>query len=174
MKAFRFLMVIAIVVVSLLGVSRAALADGPVKDGKDLPAVSQQDQDAAKGVEAKGDATEIAFPTGALLGDWRNANPSTPAVTRIILRGLGQNVAVRAFGKCSPTDCDWGTVTGSVYATTVGSNLGIGFSAVYNFSFKQTIMVGYLSGGNLYVLHFNRFTDNSGRSNYFMLERFHK
>lgn len=171
MKALRFVMVFAFALVALVSLARATYADGPLGEPPTPDAVSQRMADAARDAARDGASPEVAVPTNALLGAWHNADASTRSITRVVISRAGANLAVRSFGKCSPTDCDWGAVTGYTYATSVGSSAGIGYSAIYNFSFAQVITVGYLSGNNLYVFHFTRFTDNSGRSNYFGIER---
>ncbi len=175
MKVLRFVTVIALALVALVSIARATYADGPtpVPDTA-IEALSEQMANAPRGAALDGVSPEVAVPTNALVGAWHNANAGTRSITRILIGRVGNNLAVHTYGKCSPTDCDWGTVTGYTYATSVGSSAGIGFSAVYNFSFAQVINVGYLSGNSLYVFHFTRFTDNSGRSNYFGIERFVK
>jgi hypothetical protein len=69
-------------------------------------------------------------------GNWRNADASTPSLTRIQLRFTCQDQIlngqpyppgppwhIHVFGKCHPTDCDWGEVgaerlgSGHVYGT---------------------------------------------------------
>ena len=175
MKVLRFVTVVALALIALVSIARATYADGPVtKQPIAVDAMSEQMADAPRGAALDAASPDVAVPSNALLGTWRNANAATRSITRILIGRVGNNLAVHTYGKCSPTDCDWGTVTGYTYATSVGSNLGIGFSAVYNFSFAQVINVGYLSGSNLYVFEFTRFTDNSGRSNFFEIERFHK
>jgi hypothetical protein len=42
-------------------------------------------------------------------GEWKNTNPSTINNTRFVISG--NNTLVRVFGKCSPTDCDWGNTS---------------------------------------------------------------
>src|SRR3712207_1722848 len=68
-------------------------------------------------------------------GNWVNANPNTNSLTRIQLRFVCQDQVlngqpyppgppwyVHVFGKCHPTDCDWGEVgatklsSGHIYA----------------------------------------------------------
>ena len=175
MKVLRFMAVIAVALVALVSLARATYADGPIgAQAAPGETMSERMSDAPRGAALDAASPDVAVPSNALVGVWHNANAATRSITRILIGRVGNNLAVHTYGKCSPTDCDWGTVTGYTYATSVGSSLGIGFSAVYNFSFAQVINVGYLSGGNLYVFEFTRFTDNSGRSNFFEIERFHK
>ncbi len=61
------------------------------------------------------------------VGNWKNANPNTNSITRAnidfycqdqILNGVrccptGPPYGVQLFGKCTPTDCPWGTVRGN-------------------------------------------------------------
>ena len=71
--------------------------------------------------------------TPAEMGDWVNTDPNTRSITRVhvdfvcqdvVLNGqVGPSYYVHLYGKCSPTDCDWGQVparrlqSGQIYAT---------------------------------------------------------
>lgn len=46
----------------------------------------------------------------ALAGTWKNIDPKTGGITKIIAETSGVP-SVQSFGKCSPTDCDWGKAT---------------------------------------------------------------
>jgi hypothetical protein len=46
-----------------------------------------------------------------LAGRWNNQNPETKGITRIEIGGDAGHPTVRAWGKCEPADCDWGTQT---------------------------------------------------------------
>ena len=39
-------------------------------------------------------------------GTWFNTNPNTNGVTKIVIKSNG---IIRAYGKCHPTNCDWGS-----------------------------------------------------------------
>lgn len=61
---------------------------------------------------------EPVHPTvnSLLAGRWNNDNPSTRGITRLEIQQSGDGVLVRAWGPCSPQDCDWGTERGVVSA----------------------------------------------------------
>jgi hypothetical protein len=118
----------------------------------------------------EGGAQRAAAPAAAvvsvdpLLGTWTNCDSKTRGIVKVILSG---NLKVQAFGSCTPTPCDWGTVKGLAYAANVSSSQPVAFSAIYKFSFKETILVGVLDRGSLIVETFDNFTDGSGRSDYY-------
>lgn len=45
------------------------------------------------------------------VGTWTNANASTTNITKIIITSANDQLTLHPFGKCAPTDCDWGTQT---------------------------------------------------------------
>ena len=107
-------------------------------------------------------------------GTWSNSDPATRGIAKIVIGAAGQDVNVHAFAACSPTPCDWGAVQGSTYANGVGSNTAVGFIAQYKLRFKETTMAGHLEGTSLILEKFDRFTDGSGRSNYYSKASMHK
>jgi len=100
-----------------------------------------------------------------LLGTWKNINKATRDLVEIVISGAASSISVHVFGACSPTPCDWGSVSGLAYAANVSSPTAIAFSAQYTFSFSKVIVVGHLKGHHLEVETFTQFTDGSGRSN---------
>jgi len=75
---------------------------------------------------------EALCSTQAMAGNWRNIDPNTRALTRVNVVFVCDDVrlcdtdgnctggqsyfTLRPFGKCSPTDCDWGTRRASAMA----------------------------------------------------------
>ena len=53
---------------------------------------------------------------GQLEGMWKNVDPQTRGLTTLDIKVDGDKVTVHAWGKCHPTDCDWGTVDATAYA----------------------------------------------------------
>jgi len=117
--------------------------------------------------------TAIVNP-GALIGTWLNANPATRGIVKIVVGWAGGHLTIHAFGACSPTPCDWGSVNGLSYGDTVSSMTANAFSAIYAFSFIDTILTAVLQGVLLEVSSFNHFKDGSGRSDYHTREYFRR
>ena len=68
-----------------------------------------------------------AVPGRATLDDfagaWTNSDPNTRGVTRLEIRVSGTNVTVHAWGKCTPEDCDLGTVSAEAYGPNISADL---------------------------------------------------
>lgn len=110
-------------------------------------------------------------------GAWVNQDAGTRGVTKIIVTRVTNGTTVQAFGSCSPSDCDWGTVNAEVYGPGVGSNAygnAIAISAVFTKGFAETIVVLTKKGALVEAQFLTRFTDNSGRANYASTETFKK
>ena len=112
---------------------------------------------------------KLAVLASPLVGTWLNCDHSTNGLLRLMIAQSGTEITIHGFGACVPNPCDWGVVNGLVYAANVASAPAVGFTATYNFSFKQTIVIGHLQAGALVVETFDHFTDNSGRADYYSM-----
>lgn len=74
-------------------------------------------------------------------GTWTNTDGNTNGITKLIITG---NNSIQAFGKCSPTDCDWGKTPLTALSATA-------FKAVFTWSFQTTTLSINLAGGQLSV-----------------------
>jgi hypothetical protein len=117
--------------------------------------------------------TAIASP-GVLIGTWVNVNPATRSIVKVVVGWAGGHLTIHAYGACSPTPCDWGSVNGLAYGDNVSSKIANSFSAIYAFAFKDTILTGLLQGILLEVTSFDHFKDGSGRSDYHTREYFRR
>ncbi|WP_424363194.1 hypothetical protein [Methylocystis parvus] len=103
--------------------------------------------------------------TSPMSGDWVSVNGATRGLTRAEVDvGCCDQVqngrpvcsppdSVRLFGKCHPTDCDWGVRTGA-FQTADGLRL------TYRQSFAtRTVRINSLANGNLRVRVFTDFAD---------------
>jgi hypothetical protein len=103
-------------------------------------------------------------------GRWVTTNPSTRFLTRAhvevgccdqILNGelhCSPPDSVRLFGKCHPTDCDWGARTGR-FTNAAGTQMNMS----YNQSFARRDVRISPSGENLRVRVITNFRDPSRR-----------
>ena len=99
-------------------------------------------------------------------GHWRNVDHDTNNLTGVVVDPAGGwNTQVRGFGKCHPTDCDWGSVNGHY-------ENGFGFGndrikATFNSGFSVTKLELRPEMGDHLRYHAHiKFTDGSGRSPY--------
>jgi hypothetical protein len=112
-----------------------------------------------------------------MAGEWVSVNGATRGLTRAeiqvgccdqVLNGVpvcSPPDSVRLFGRCHPSDCDWGTVSGRLQ-----SQNGRSLLAVYNQGFaRRTVRIDNLANGNLRVRVFTDFAD-PGRRDYNMTE----
>ena len=110
---------------------------------------------------------------GPLVGTWLNTNSATQGITRAILAIKGQQITLRIFAAGDPP-LDWGETDASVFATDTSSTEAMAFSAFYDFGFMETQLQAHVRQGVLIIAKFDRFKDNSGRSNYFSKEFFYR
>lgn len=100
------------------------------------------------------------------VGTWVNNDPNTNGTTRIIIDQNGSTMTIHGYGKCVPTDCDWGSI-----AVTYTGNP---FIAVYEFGFKtDTLTLQLVSKSSLHVHSVNVFHDGTYRD-YEADEYFHE
>jgi hypothetical protein len=115
--------------------------------------------------------------TGALRGDWRNIDSSTRGMTRVVVEtcqavhSCNGNICsvhhggtyLTPYGKCSPSDCNWGR--------RLGQHLSDGWvRTTHDFSFKTSYVwvKEYSFHGRTYLRVYvdNRFKPGDGRANY--------
>ena len=60
-------------------------------------------------------ASDTTTPATAMFqGTWVNQNPTTANNTKLVITQNDSELKVHAWGKCSPTDCDWGEQSGGI------------------------------------------------------------
>jgi hypothetical protein len=119
-----------------------------------------------KGIKFSPKTTPLPLDLKPLLGTWMNIDKATGGLIRLVFNATGRALSVHAFGACHPTPCDWGPVPAVAFADNVCSTPAVGFTAQYKFNFKETLIVGRLQSGALFVETFDHFTDGSGREDY--------
>jgi hypothetical protein len=115
-------------------------------------------------------AAQSGLDVAILAGDWRNTN-AEGGIARIVCTPQGDGtMRVRCFGRSG----DWGEVDAPLYSFTFESRQAGAFSAVFDLGYEEVRVQANVKAGVLVVASFNRFKDDSGRSNYFDREFFHR
>jgi hypothetical protein len=99
-------------------------------------------------------------------GSFVSTDPNTRGVTRVVI----SDDQIHIWGRCHPTDCDWGTIKVETYAPSVDADkltTARAMSAYYEKGFATTIVIiTPLAQNRLKVETFTKFRDRSGRSDY--------
>lgn len=93
-----------------------------------------------------------AAPTNPFVGNWVNKDKNARGVVRLDITQAGDAIKVHAYGKCSPTDCDWGAQD----ATRVGNQL----VSIWDQGFVLRKMTITASGGELNMSLDSNYRDN--------------
>lgn len=90
------------------------------------------------------------------VGNWTNVDANTNGMTRLqIAKVDAGTLSYHGFGKCSPTDCDWGVI--NVPFTAMRT------SGTYTFSFKTTRIDIQRTGDLLTAVVFDHYNPGDGR-----------
>lgn len=109
----------------------------------------------------------IAAPRD-FVGTWVNANSNTRGITKLVVRrAAGNRLVIRAYGSCSPRDCDWGRARLTTYGRNVQDKNHRSATTTYNKNFANTFLTINLRGKDRLTLQsFTQFKDKSNRQNY--------
>jgi hypothetical protein len=107
-------------------------------------------------------ATTASADLSDLRGTWINIDENTRGLTKVVIGGSGAVVSMSAWGSCSPTDCEWGEVPATPLTNSVSASPETAdrIVAVYDKSFKMSILNAYRSGNKLVVDNATDFKDN--------------
>jgi len=93
------------------------------------------------------------------IGNWINEDENTRGITKAVIRTESDSIFVHMWGKCHPTDCDWGEES-----TTNSDANDNQLSLEWNQGFViRTQKVTYLESDRLRVEQHSHYIDNSGR-----------
>ena len=101
-----------------------------------------------------------------MVGVWVNTDPDTRGITKIAIYEKDGATMIRAFGSCSPTDCDMGSTDFHLLGDSVQSTkLPYGF-ATWDSGFAVSHFTLTLAKDKMSVSDFTIFKDRSNRTNY--------
>jgi hypothetical protein len=109
-----------------------------------------------------------------LLGTWLNTNTATRGLPKTVLAAKENGIVLRVFAAGSQQMVDWGETAAGIFAADALATEAMAFSAFYDFGFMETQLQGHVRQGVLIIAKFDRFKDDSGRSNYFSKEFFYR
>jgi hypothetical protein len=109
-----------------------------------------------------------------LLGTWLNTNTATGGIVKTVLAAKENGIVLRVFAAGSEQVVDWGETAASIFAADALATEAMAFSAFYDFGFMETQLQGHVRQGVLIIAKFDRFKDDSGRSNYLSKEFFYR
>ena len=109
-----------------------------------------------------------------LLGDWRNTN-AEGSIARIVCAANDKgSLDVRAYGRYAGAPAEWGSVPASVYSFTFEEKAAGAFRARFELGVARVDLQANVKLGVLVVVELVTFLDDSGRSNFFDREFFHR
>lgn len=109
------------------------------------------------------------------VGTWANKDANTGGVTRLVITSAGGNkLNIQVFGKCHPTDCDWGTTSVTTYGINVEDKNHTYATANYNKGFANTLLTLNHAGSQIMLQSYTQFLDNSSRQNYYSRDYFQR
>ena len=89
-------------------------------------------------------------------GTWINVDANTSGMTRLIIRRVNNSVvSFQGFGKCVPTDCDWGVINTAFTPFRI--------VATWDFGFKKSIISIERSGDTLLAEVFDDYPPSDPR-----------
>lgn len=138
--------------------SNASLRSLALADAPDAPAPRITTISSASRIRPLGIRTMALGDNAIDFADyWINVDPLTGGITRIGIRESGGNLILRAFGKCHPTDCDWGEISTSF--------TGNPFTAIWDQGFVIRFMTFWLTEDDMLAVNVDsRFQDGSNRN----------
>jgi hypothetical protein len=108
------------------------------------------------------------------LGMWFNCNLNTGEILSLLLTEGREGLVLRAYGLGNSSALDWGETAATPHVASLTSREFAGFTARYDFGFKETQIAANLKFGVLVIQSYNTFRDGSGRPAYFVREFFHQ
>lgn len=100
------------------------------------------------------------------LGNWANVDANTGGLTRLSITANQAGPAVHGFGKCQPSDCDWGTTPLALLGYSAADNNPTRALAVWDTGFSSMYAILHFDGSYLVTEVYTVFKDNSGRSSF--------
>jgi hypothetical protein len=90
------------------------------------------------------------------VGEWVNVDPNTRGMTRLEIAPTTGGYTFHGYGKCHPSDCDWGQTPARLQPDGT-------LAGVYDFGFKKTRITARQAGQQLVADVIDDYTEADGR-----------
>ncbi|HUB77726.1 MAG TPA: TlpA disulfide reductase family protein [Bryobacteraceae bacterium] len=98
-----------------------------------------------------------ASPSAKLIGSWVNTDLDTSGTTQVVVRQNKGGIVVHVWGRCTPSDCDWGEAAADTWDGYLIANYDHGWS-------MARLQLIPLPDGRLLMAHTTEYRDGSGRT----------
>lgn len=115
------------------------------------------------------ETSALTLPESPYAGAWKNIDPNTQSLTRLLVQRADDALVVHAWASCSPVECDWGE--SRVPLAPVADGLHIVWDHHFALDRQEIALEG---DGRLKVSLTTQFKDNSGRRDYEIVSYFRK
>jgi hypothetical protein len=104
-------------------------------------------------------AQEQRSASAGLVGEWCNKDFATRGNTRIHVRSDGTKLMVQMWGRCHPTECDWGET--AAFQDPKDNSTWVTWTTGFSVTSQKLTL---LPDGNLELAGHTHYTDSSGRA----------
>jgi len=91
------------------------------------------------------------WPASEFVGNWGNVDSATNSITKVYIQVDATNVTIHPWGKCSPTDCDWGAKSYPISSAYSGGKLHV----IWVNNYERDMTFSILPNGNMQLYRFN-------------------
>jgi hypothetical protein len=131
-----------------------------------LPIAPRQ-QSTARGVSP-------SYSASTFVGTWRNTNTEGCGIASVSIESTEAGAKMRVCGSDGSGVQDWGETSVEIYVEVGAMTEPAKLKARYDLGSIKLLMHGWVKQGVLVLALFRRFTDQSGKSNYFDREFFYR
>jgi hypothetical protein len=146
-------------------VANGGASAGTTPSAQAKPAADSASTQPPAVASSKGD---VGSNMAMFAGSWQNVHANQGNLLKFDIRNSDSTLYLHAWGKCQPTDCDWGEVQAQAIGSNVGSDPGHGarvVTAEFKNNTRQTVLTIYPAANqHLRVESQTHFTDQSGRA----------
>jgi len=118
--------------------------------------------------------SSLSVAADPFAGKWVNTDEKTDSITRLQIKAEGDSWVIQAWGKCHPTDCDWGKAPLHVLGDSPGDKEMKYGLAHWDHKFADAYITLHFEKGELVPETYEVYKDKSGRSNFRHKESFKK